>query len=505
MRNLLLCALVGAATITAHGESADYIYVPPVKSLAETSSPVNTATLDAMLDGDYPQFVIDTYAGQNSALKHANVKRELQVGAGIELDWTGTDFFGAPTQDGNTFHWRTALTSVDATALRLKVDLSHLRPNETLWIVDVEGRYPLGPYTLTDAESDGQWLPTTIGDTVVVWVSSPAKSTPDITVLMASHYYESPVTKGTNPCPLPADCITDTSLQEVSTAIGRLSITDDRGTSALCSGALINNGTTEELESYFLTADHCFQDYPGTIFASALEVIWDFRANGCNGVEPAGTDFAQLPRSVGSAFLGNSATIDGMLLKLGSVPNGTRGRAWLGWDTRTPNAGERVVCLHHPAGTAMKESIGTVSRIEVDTNFGQNQTTMSWSEGITEGGSSGAPSMFNNGQFRIFGMLSNGNFQSCRGAGERLDQYSSFRDFFVQIGGFLVDTTPPGTGRTAYVTPNTGGGGGGGGGVIRGCVVGPAKTQAAVGDLLVAGLALMTLAAWRTAGQRRGD
>lgn len=145
----------------------------------------------------------------------------------------------------------------------------------------------------------------------------------------------------------------------------------------------------------------------------------------------------------------------------------------------------------------MKGSFGVVTRIGVNSNLGQNQTTLSWSEGLTEGGSSGSPSMFNDGNFRIFGMLSNGNRQSCSGFGQRLDQYSSFRNFFDQIRGFLVDEAAPGSGRVVYREGSDSGGGG-----LTGCVLSSEKSVEVAGDLLVAGLALMTLLAMSASSRK---
>lgn len=494
MRIVISGLFLALGSLVVHAESADYIFVAPAaKEQVTVAGPMPASALATALEAPFPRFSVDTYAGQAAALRKSQTMPSLQVAAGINLDWSDQPLFGDPLQQGNTFHWRTSIQSVDATALRIKVDLSSLRPDETLWVVDPAGSHPFGPFTAADADPAAgfRWLPTVMGDESILWITSTSNDQPTVTVLGLSHFYDSPATtKGSMPCPLPADCITDTSLQEISTGIGRLSVTDDRGNSALCSGALINNATTETLEAYFLTADHCFQDFPGTIFASALEVIWDFRASGCDGAEPSTATLNVLPRSTGAAFLGNSATIDGMLLELAAVPVGTRGRAYLGWDTRTPTAGEAVVCLHHPGGDPMKESIGTVSRTGVNSSFGENQTTLSWTEGITEGGSSGSPSLFSASNFRIFGMLSNGNFQSCSSAAARLDQYSSFRDFFDQIGGFLVNATPPSAGRSAYTTAGTGGGTPT---TVRGCLMEGAARRNVAGDLLVSGLALLTL------------
>ncbi len=489
MRKLLLGAILLTATFSVHGQSADYFFVSPTsKAAVAPTGPVSASALAAMLGEDYPRFSIDTYAGQNNALKQASIRPELQVAVGAMLDWADTPIFDQPTLRNGVYHWRANIQSVDATALRLKIDLSGLRPDDTVWVIDTHANRAFGPYTLADTESNGRWLATTMGDNAVLWVCTAEASPPDVTVLALSHHYESMVPKQTNPCPIPADCITNTALTQVSTGIGLLSITHENGAAFSCSGALINNANTETLEAYFLTADHCFNGSDSTIFASALEVVWDFRADGCDGADPAPS---LLPRSTGSAFLANSTTLDGVLLQLDSVPVDTRGRAYIGWDTRVPVVGESVVGLHHPSGTAMKESIGTVNQINVSDSTGQNKTELSWSEGLTEQGSSGSPSMFNDDNFRIFGMLSTGNQQFCNSSAARLDQYSNFREFFNQMGGFLVDVTPPSAGTSTYSQNNAGAQ------TLTGCLQDAANSSVNAGDLLVAGLALMTMAAWR--------
>jgi hypothetical protein len=262
-----------------------------------------------------------------------------------------------------------------------------------------------------------------------------------------------------------------------------LFVTNDGGQTFLCSGALLNNAVTDDLESYFLTADHCFQDSATAIFADGIEVVWDFRTNGCPGAEPPNLN--GLPRSTGVAFLRNSTALDGMLMELDAVPVGTRGRAYLGWDTRAPRIADPAVGIHHPGSAAMKASLGSVNDIDVDTQFGNDQTTLSWDDGLTEGGSSGSPVMFNDGLFRVFGMLSNGNFQSCGDSSPRLDQYSSFRGFFSSISGFLIQATPPDGGRDTY--SETGGPDGGG------CTPEAGDVESAAANILVSGLAILTL------------
>lgn len=490
----MAAALFGMA-LPALAEFADYRFIPPAKALADGPARAVAAAASAGFNGGtVPRYQIEDYAGQSDFLKETADSPALQVGAGARLDWHSADLFEAQAPAGALNVWRASITSVDASALRLQVDLQRLHPEDEVWVVDVTGGRAFGPFTLADAGTNGRWLPTTMGDTAVLELRSPRNSMPDITVTTLSHYFDSPTTKQLD-CPISADCTEDTALHEVSTGIGRMSVTDENGTTFICSGALLNNAVTDDLEGLFLTADHCFQGTSAKIFADGVEVIWDMRMNGCPGVEPSAGDVAALPRSTGAAFLRTSTTLDGVLLQLASVPVGTLGRAYLGWNTRAPRIGDAAVGLHHPGGTAMKESIGGVNNVDVDTRFGQNQTTISWDEGITEGGSSGSPVMFDDTTFHVFGMLSNGNFQACNNANARLDQYSSFRDFFADAGGFLTQATPPDAGRTKYSD---------GGGGLFGCVKSEEETlQKASGNVLVSGLAVLTLLGMGAIGRRK--
>lgn len=501
MRLYFFAAILCGAALSAHGEFADYRFIPPSKGAGDavkaTAAMANEA-IAKMKGGAMPHYQIDDYAGQKAALRKASTHPELQVAVGADLGWASEQLFEKPERQNGRYVWRAAISSVDATALRLNVDLAGLGADDEVWVVDDVGAVAFGPYTLADTEGEGRWLPTTMGDTSILVVESPQADLPQFTVRSLSHFYEDLVAKGTD-CPISADCITDTALQEISTGIGRLLVTDDDAHGALCTGALLNNAVTEDLEGLFLTADHCFHDFPATIHASGLEVIWDVRTNGCPGAEPSASEIAQKPRSTGAAFLRNSTTLDIMLFSLASVPVGDLGRAYLGWDTVAPAIGNASVGIHHPFGTALKESIGSVENINVNSQFGEAQTTQRWTEGITEKGSSGSPVMFNDGKYRVFGVLSNGNNQSCSNNNARRDQYSSFQAFFTSAGGFLNLATPPDAGRATYIKNGDVGGGDG-----LQCQLVARSFKGAAGDLALAGMAVLTMLALGTPEHRRG-
>ncbi|MBX3180285.1 MAG: hypothetical protein KF886_23285 [Candidatus Hydrogenedentes bacterium] len=489
MRAFLCVAALCGVALSAQAEFADYRFVPPAKAdaaAARTTAQAENAASRYRQEA-VPLYQIDDYAGQRKALEQAAKGSALHVAAGADLGWEADALFEKPERDQDAWVWRAAISSVDATALRFQVDLSRLSHDETVWVVDIQGAGAFGPYTAADAEPGGRWLATTEGDTAILELRSPRPELPFLALERLSHYYGDILPKQT-PCPLSSDCVDDITFQEVSTGIGRVTVTDESGNGALCSGALLNNALTDALEPFFLTADHCFQDFPATIRASGVEVLWDVRTNGCPGAEPSNAQIAQMPRSTGASFIANSTSLDAMLLTLGNVPIGNLGRAWLGWDTRAPRINDFAAGIHHPRGTAMKASFGRVTDINVNTQFGSGQTTIRWSDGITEGGSSGSPVMFDDGALRVFGMLSNGNFQSCANNEARVDQYSSFQSFFSAIQASINSENPVTSGQAVYRVNGSRGGG------FEACFApAPASSQSNAGNAALGALALLAM------------
>jgi hypothetical protein len=278
---------------------------------------------------------------------------------------------------------------------------------------------------------------------------------PAVRVVGVSHFYVSlDAALKVLSCNVNIACETDVFLRDqVSTAVGRISITSGN-TTYLCSGSLVNNPDTAENEPYFITAHHCI----GTSAeAENSEVIWDYRSTVCNADTPP--SLASLPRSEGDALLATDGTLDGTLIELDSVPTGTLGRYYMGWSVRTPVVNEAIIGVHHPEATAMRVNHGRVQAInqtvQTDTfTFYQKQTRVVWDEGVTEPGSSGSCLLFGDGTYALAGMLSAGATHTC-GADRsgNIDDFSSFRDFYPEISGYLTGTNPPEPGSGGGLCP----------------------------------------------------
>ncbi|HEO70756.1 MAG TPA: hypothetical protein ENN80_05785, partial [Candidatus Hydrogenedentes bacterium] len=100
--------------------------------------------LDLLID----MHVFDVYEGQNPALKAATADvRPLQVAAGFPVDMDSAALFTQGFTDGAWSVYETGIVSLDAQALRLRVELSALTPGEELWLLEPAGPRAFGPYT----------------------------------------------------------------------------------------------------------------------------------------------------------------------------------------------------------------------------------------------------------------------------------------------------------------------------------------------------------------------
>lgn len=445
MRNTFIG--LGLVAILAQGsvaqQFADMAVAPPPASKAVLDSELNPLPKASVAKYLKRIGQVNTYAdmeGQNAFLEeYALAEKNLLVGAGYPVDEESADLFGEGFVDGVYTVHEAAVASVDAYALRLLVDLSQLQDGEEVWVIDETGPRAFGPYTAADSIEGGRWLSTTEGESCVLMLRSTTGSLPQIRLISLSHFFRSfEESLKVLACNNNIVCDTTPAIQTASTGVGMMVVPSGASDSALCTGSLVNNADTAELEPYFLTSSHCV---PGVRTASQVDIIWDWRSASCDTYDPPA--LASMLRSNGVEMLASSGVYDVTLMRLDSVASGTNGRSYLGWDTRDPFVNEPIIAIHYPAGTAERISYGTVVSIDQSFSSYQNETKVHWDDGVTEGGSSGSPLMFVNSSYRIAGTLSGGPDHSCSNTTGNVDWYSSFRDFYPQIEDFLTGGTPP--------------------------------------------------------------
>lgn len=443
LKYLPFFVITGFWAAFACGEhSAPGAYVPPlsVKDVRQSwNEPISQRDLARYLLFPAKTNTVTAFAGQNEFLKNRehSENKVLDVAEGFDVEFNEDELFGPPLAEGTGYVYRAVVSSMDAQALRFRVDLSVLREGEELYVIDPVLPQAFGPYTSEDATPNGRWLATTEGEWAMVLVKTPLDSVPGLRLTNVAHFY-----RGFGeflkelPCNINIACEDDARILDVASGVGMLVVSASNG-QRLCTCTLVNNADTPETEPYILTSNHCVSDAAS---AGQTDVIWDYRVTDCDTYEPP--PISSLPRSNGAALLSTSENLDITLMKLDAVPNGAYGRFYAGWTDRAVSAGEAITGIHHPRGTYMRISYGAVLRSRVSGPIYSDQIEVLWSDGVTEPGSSGLGLLLDVQGFPIIGTLSNGPTHVCGGS-NNTDRFSSFRLFFPQVKGWLTGTDKP--------------------------------------------------------------
>jgi lysyl endopeptidase len=155
------------------------------------------------------------------------------------------------------------------------------------------------------------------------------------------------------------------------------------GGSEFCTGALINN-TCNDGTPYVLTANHCGSSGFGS---------WVFRFN---WQAPTCTTPGSSPSSQsisgGTQRAANPGS-DMSLVQINSAVPAGYNAYFAGWD-RNNTASVNQVAIHHPAGDIKKVSLATGTATTATYGSATCWQTGTWTDGVTEPGSSGSP-LFN--------------------------------------------------------------------------------------------------------------
>ncbi|MFI8618237.1 trypsin-like peptidase domain-containing protein [Acidovorax sp. NPDC077693] len=274
-----------------------------------------------------------------------------------------------------------------------------------------------------DTTLDGQtwWTPDLGSDEATLEVELPPgtpASAVDIAVPRVSHIFENlsiPTDEELSikinesaSCQLDASCYESYASQR--NAVARMLFTSGADTFA-CTGTLLNDNKSSGTP-YFLSANHCISSQT---VASTLQTDWFYRAPACNSRTLSSTT---AKRVNGATLLYASNSTDTALLRLNDAP--PAGAFFAGWDASTQAIGASVVGLHHPQGDLLKISFGTLNSLSNCTSTSSTQFQCSgtagnfyrvnWSQGTTEGGSSGS-ALFKGGT-HVIGTLYGGS-ASC--------------------------------------------------------------------------------------------
>ena len=349
----------------------------------------------------------DEERASRGRVAHFAAARSVDVDPWRFGDWQ------ADEKGAATARWRFSLVAEGASSVSLRFGRFQLPDGSGLVLRGSDG-IETRPMTLADAvpnrRGDGLelWTPPMLGSRVELELTVPIARLDQVDLHLdrIHHGYAgfAQPSSVANACRLGLECAdpagfegdgdeTDAMRQQAS-SVALLVVEGVR----FCSGFLITDALRTG-RPLLLTASHCDV---GLHSADSLVVLWNYRRDACDGPEssPAPSDQFQ----TGATTLTNHPRKDVALLELNRSPDPAWNVAWAGWDRSDDPLGAAVT-VHHP--DAAPQSLARASTATRSRYFatmpdpsGGHLRVDAWSEGTTEGGSSGAPLFDSEGRVR---------------------------------------------------------------------------------------------------------
>jgi hypothetical protein len=236
-------------------------------------------------------------------------------------------------------------------------------------------------------------------------------------------------------CNIDVACVTPqtTAFVNATKAVAEILFTQEGGSSYLCTGTLINDSTSSNTP-YFYTADHCIDS---DMAARTMNTYWFFDAVACG----ATTVPAFVQQTAGAALLARSEDWDWALVRLNQAP--PAGAFFSAWRAEAVPAAATVSVIHHPQGDLKKWAQG-LSPGYVSYPDGSSYIQAQYSQGTTEGGSSGAGLLtFNStgGYYEVRGGLFGGDASCSNLSG--IDVYSRLDNLLPLARQYLTPGSNP--------------------------------------------------------------
>lgn len=282
------------------------------------------------------------------------------------------------------------------------------------------------------------WSPVIDGDSAIVEIFAPAASAAALSVSVsrvadhianpAERGFEKDATQGAaGSCEVDFACAAsgDAALDRVGSSVARITYVSG-GYAYACTGTLLNPGDGS-FTPYFYTAAHCVHDAEA---AASVDTLWFYQQASCgsdgkvSGVQVGG----------GAQLLVTDRARDATLLRLNDMP--PEGVVYAGWDSSPIDYGATSVGIHHPGGGVKKVSEGIATYNPAD-----DYMRVTWSMGVTEGGSSGS-GLFTAASgaekdYLLRGTLY-GGLSACSGApANAFDVYSRFDRVWPEVAPYL--------------------------------------------------------------------
>lgn len=316
--------------------------------------------------------------------------------------------------------WRLKIRAKDALALGVYYDKFQIPEGGELYLYNETKTQMLGAYTEDNNKSNGTFANELIkGETITFeYVESPSSPfRPIISISEIAYAF-----RGVNflygtdrefgdsqSCQNNINCTVGDSWQDQKRGVARILL--KVGTSyGWCTGSLINN-VKQDCYPYFLTADHCGQ---GATDSDLQSWIFYFNYEAADCTTP--TTEPSYDTQTGAYYVaeggdGGDSGSDFYLIALDTYPSEAWNVYYNGWDRSTTAPSGGVAGIHHPSGDIKKISLSTYT--PTSSTWGSatgSHWKFRWTDGVTEGGSSGSPLFNSNGL--IVGDLTGGS-SSC--------------------------------------------------------------------------------------------
>lgn len=456
MRHIVSCLLLSAAFTPA-------LATPPQVDSEKAWTPPKSALADTLRDPGFPaadiavtrfpaidKARIDALRLDNSA----PLAKVLQIGIEREIG-EAAKAAAVPAwralPDGSHVA-RMQVTSPGAVALRVALDVADLPAGSELRFFGEASAelhaVPAADVAKLRASQPRYWTPVTEGETQTIEMFLPAGTEPRWARLRmdaVSHLFVSPTglmagakIGESDVCEFDAKCLTTPpqSLIDAKQATARM-LFQSGGSSRLCTGTLLNDTDAATQVPHFFSAAHCFTSQS---VASTLTTFWFYEATGCGtGV----LDGASRQVSGGATVEFANVSSDVLLVRLNAAP--PAGSTFLGWNAATLTVGTDIVVFHHPAGDVKKVSLGEVKGFGGSALESGQFIKVGYTDGTTEGGSSGCGLLTANGSgYQLRGGLLGGT-ASCANDGDldnvnNSDDFSRFDQVFPSLQSFLAPT-----------------------------------------------------------------
>ena len=413
--------------------------------------PSRRASLGSLLPGESRRI------SRKAGLPVVGVSRRLPEDILASGEW-------ANSPDGKRV-WRLEVRSEGAEYLRVRFTGFHVDAGKLWLFATGAGNAFAGPYSGDGIFGDGEfWSDLVPGDALIIAYepAEPARDSIPFRPVEVSHRLTDPAQKLSAPAggevtavPLAAaaSCSLDVSCYpqygEAASAVA-LMIFESGGETYECTGSLVSSNSSPALP-YFLTANHCIGN---DTEARSLIAFFHYQTPSCSAAVPA---LSSLPRVTGATFLAGQPMAEGdfTLVRLSSFPNVDV--KVLGWSSDAIASNQQVIGISHPRGDYKRIAFGQRTR-DVAIRFADGERMpanvgyqVSWSEGVTQSGSSGSPLLITTGgKEYIVGTLTagpnvneNNSTQVCR-VTNRIASYGRFSVAFPALSGFLTgaNTTP---------------------------------------------------------------